>query len=398
MKNKNKRRIVARKAYVSMLLLGLSILYANHAQAASVSVEDINSVINIQDKNALQKFLADAVLHEMDRNGIKSTVNGINILSGRYYSKNGDCAPQKHEADINYSLNLNNASKIIFDLNSISSLGDIITAYVILDGQINISGYAEAKPSQKSITCIQYTSYKQNVVNTLNADIIAEFKINLNPRYVSASTSISGKSEVSFSPKATVSVRLVKYDSNIDASGELDLIKNLIDVSQAINAIRNTIDFINTVTTTGSSSGEPVTMVVSFIGGLIANTILDEIGDKLDDMIADTMDTVLVNGFTAALQIFAAKFSGNGYVIDITNQISPLSNIILPSENDIKSYVLPSILLNNKAFPIVCMDAEKNPGQSLYDFIVNDKVNADKYIEQANQCGAAVIGAVQNLL
>ncbi len=386
------------KSCYSSIILVCFLASPLQSHSITLSIGDLTGFLNTSNAPPIHLWMANLINQELDKNGIKSSVDGV-TYSNNFHHENDDCAHHKHKADINYSLSLFNSTKIILDTNNVTNLNSPIHSLFILDGNAQTSGFIEFKPSEwYSIgiggVCTQFTSIHKDVPFNQNISAKADLNVNLNPHYLTSSESASGNPEISFTPSGTVTINIGEFDPTLHSKTELIFFQNINDSVSFLQTVNAVWDFFSTA----SASGEPITIAVTIIGNFIIGEINKVIAEFLDETISSTVDYVIDDLFKTAYRNWISQFSGSGYTVNITNQIKPIQNIILPNENSIASIILPQLLEKSGGARIVSGDAQKNPAKALYDFLVGNKLQIDLYVQQSRQAQAAVLSAINLLL
>lgn len=383
------------KNILSTIILFISM--SGILQAASISVGDINQFINGGSTNGLQKLIADTIANELKNNGISSTPNGLQLYSGSLSSNDRGCVLTQHAALLGYSILVKNSSNILFDNSNISSLNDDIELHLLLDLSANVNGYINFTPKDYSNTLRICFSISPDTIRInpnvyIYPGLVSSIKLQLNPRYINSYQSVSGKPEISFTPTAVLTSKMNALDGSINPNLDANIVEGLIDMGYDLYTAYNII-----TTITSSAKVEPLTAVISTAIEYVVIKELKRLANSADEQIKQKATELIQSSFNKTLDSIKNSYS-NPYIHDLTNKIPAIQNLILPSEVELIASVLPKLLAANGAAPIVGMDAAANPGQALYDFLTNNKVNIDKHISQANQAQTAALQAILGLL
>lgn len=373
--------------------------------AMELTANDISNAIKA-DAIPLNTWLVQKVAQDLELIGVKTAIDGV-VVNQSFHDANHHCTHGWFDSDIALSLSFNNSSYLIPKLTADSSVSSF-SAVAILDAQASVIGGLNVHPMEffsLTAVCFEVAPHVHRDINSPQIfSALSEFNFNLNATYISPSQSLSGKPEISFSPTGNINTRIGNYNPELrahlqtDYSDVLSSTLSAANVFSIINKLNAVYLFVSGATLANAASscivGEPITCVV-----ITAVQILVKWwSDTVDHYLSDSISHVINNVINPHVASFFNQFIGAGYNTDITNRLSTYNNIILPSESEIVSLILPKLLKVNNVCPVVAGDALKNPSKALYDFLIGDKPSVDRHLQQSKEACSAVISSINTIL
>lgn len=391
---------MAKNIKALILIIITYLFFYSHAESMVLNTSQIVSAIN-PTKLPINAWLVNQISQDLELSGLKSSIEGITIPYN-HDDRDDSCETKRFNSSLSLRLSFYNSSHILPNLTQDSSI-NYFTANSILDSTGYQDFVFEMHPSSKVtfLGCVEAaTPQRKETHNAQGFSALSTFNLNLNPKYVPQGLSASGNPEISFSPTGSLGVNIKNYDVGLRSNFDNGYIKINNPATQAIS-IFGTLNTLNQAylvysgvsmaTASGTClAGSPAYCIaVSAINAIIG--IYNTIQDKYKVSVENIQNNIL----GPQANTFFSQFTGSGYQIDISSQLGAYTsnNIILPSNSDIVSIILPKLLQVNNVCPIVGHDALADPGKALYDFMLNDTARIQNHLKQATEaCTPVAIG------